>query len=174
MADITRALRRPLVWTLVAVLAAATLTGCFGGDEPPETTSPPVDQTQGTGSAVSTVSEPDDDTIRDELTRLTREWLDGFAEPTVADLNCPGTNAKVDVAGADGAPSKDLLACLVPPAGKTGWHLRVRNLSGVPVTIWGSSTLLAWTVQPDATFDVPMVNPRFGVPSPSSQSWRPG
>jgi len=96
MAGINRALRRRLLWTLVAaVLGAAILTGC--GDH----------------------------------------------------LSCPESDIAVDVDGASGVE-----ACVVP-TDETGWsHLRVRNRTGAPITVWGPSTRLPWIVQPDRTVDI--------------------
>jgi len=71
-------------------------------------------------------------------------------------LSCPESDFAVDVTGASG----DVEACVLP-ADATGWrHLRLRNRSDVPITVWGSSTLLPWPVQPDHTVDISLVNPQ--------------
>jgi hypothetical protein len=102
MAGIKRALRRRLLWTLVAgLLAAATLTGC--GDR----------------------------------------------------LSCPGSDLAVDVDGASGVE-----ACVMPADANNWRHLRVRNRSGAPITVWGPDTLLPWPVQQDQTFDISLVDPQ--------------
>jgi hypothetical protein len=116
MAGIKRALRRRLLWTLVAgLLAAVTLTGC--GD----------------------------------------------------DLSCPGSDLAVDVDGASGVE-----ACVVP-TDETGWsHLRVRNRSGAPITVWGPTTLVPWPVQPDQTADISLVDPQPGEAIPFKQNLQAG
>jgi hypothetical protein len=103
MAYIKRALRRRLLWTLVAaVLAATALTGCD-------------------------------------------------------DLRCPESDLTVDVDGASGVE-----AC-VTPANASNWgHLKVRNGTGAPITVWGPSTRLPWMVQTGDTVDITLVDPQPG------------
>jgi predicted small lipoprotein YifL len=108
MAGKHRALRRRLLWTVVAAsLAAAILTGC--GDKDP--------------------------------------------------LKCGESDLTVDVTGAaDGVE-----ACVLP-ADETGRrYLRLRNRSGMPVTVWGQSTLLPWPVQPDDMVEIPLLDPQPGT-----------
>ena len=124
MAHIKRALQRRLLWTLVAaVLAAATLTGCHGKDQ-----------------------QPTDDAVVGELTQLSTTRLAGFAAPSSTNLLCLWTGFHVDA-----APSDDLEACLQPNG--NGMSLRVRNRTGVPVTISGPG-IFSFPVQPHATADI--------------------
>jgi hypothetical protein len=157
--------RRPrrIAWTLLALLlAGAALTGCQDGE----------DKDEGTGSAGSTVPPspasdpagptPSDDSLLEALSRDAEAWLARLAEPTEVDLACPASDAMVDVNGADGAASADLQACFVPADQIGPASLRVQNLTDVPVTVWGASALMSWTLRPDAVADVPLGDPRFG------------
>jgi hypothetical protein len=105
MAGKHRALRRRLLWTLVATaLAAAILSGCHKA------------------------------------------------------LDCPESDLAVDVTGGPG----DVEACVLPADAANGRQLQVRNGSDVPITVWGSSTLLPWPVQPGQTVDISLFNPQAG------------
>jgi len=150
MAGSKRAFRRRLVWTLVtAVLAAATLTGCGGDKDQQPPPAPPAPQ--------STGSQPDKATILEELGRISMSWLNGFGEPSTADLGCPRSGYEVVVTGAGAA---DLKACLQSRGNR--WSLRVRNQTGVPITISGAGVIWVWTVQPNATADIPFTTWRVG------------
>jgi hypothetical protein len=127
MAGIKRAFRRRLVWTLVAaVLAAATLTGCGDKDQ-----------------------QPDDDAVAGELTHLSTTWLAGFGAPSTDDLGCQWSGFDVEA-----TPSDDLEACMQPTA--NGMSLRVRNQTGVPVTISGPGILRFQPVDSHDTVDIPL------------------
>jgi len=115
MAHIKRALRRRLLWTLVAgLLAAVTLTGCDH-------------------------------------------------------LDCPESDLAVGVDGASGVE-----ACVMPADADNWRHLRVRNRSGAPITVWGPATLLPWPVQQDQTFDISLVDPQPGDQITFKQDLRAG
>jgi hypothetical protein len=140
MAGIKKAFRRRLVLTLVAVaLAAATLTGCLGQDPSPPSAPPPASAppSQPTGT------QPEEATILQELGRISTSWLNGFGAPSTTDLGCPQTEFEVT-----GADAGDLEPCLLYAGNQ--WSLRVRNRTGVPITISGRDISL-WTVQPNNT-----------------------
>jgi hypothetical protein len=162
MAYIKRALRRRLLWTLLAAtLAAAVLTGCLGQDPPPASEPPPPSQAQDPPPASApspqpTGSQPEEATILQELGQISTTWLNGFAAPSATDLGCPQTEFEVAVTGAGAG---DLEPCLFYAGNQ--WSLRVRNRTGVPITVSGPDISL-WTVQPNSTVYIRLAgNPVF-------------
>jgi hypothetical protein len=74
-------------------------------------------------------------------------------------LDCPQSDFTVEVTGAaDGVE-----ACVLPAQENRWTRLQLRNRSGMPVTVWGRSTLLPWPVQPDTTVEIPLVDPQPGA-----------
>jgi hypothetical protein len=128
MAGIKRALRRRLLWTLVAAaLGAVTLTGCGDKDQQPV----------------------DDDAVAGELTQLSTTWLAGFSASSSTNPGCLSIDFDVESTDPTG-----VTACLKHNG--TGRSLQVRNQTGVPITVSRPGTILVWTAQPDATIDIPL------------------
>jgi hypothetical protein len=146
MAYITRALRRRLLWTLVAAaLGAATLTGCNDKPQPAPASPPaqgPVQEPPSTGSQSDTA------TVLAELRRISTSWLSEVGDRSTTVLGCPQTEFELAMTGADAG---DLQACLLPTGNQ--WILQVRNRTGVPITVSGPDILL-WTVPPNGTVDI--------------------
>jgi hypothetical protein len=157
MADLKRALRRRLVWTLVAVvLATATLTGCDDKDQQPAADNDAVVTSAADNDAVVT-SGADNDAVVGELTRLSTDWLEGFGAPTSTDPGCRRFRYDVDVTAGTGSTRSDDVEACVLPNGKS-WSLRVYNKTGVPITISGRGIFLIWTAQPNATVEIPLTD----------------
>jgi hypothetical protein len=72
-------------------------------------------------------------------------------------LSCPGSDLTVEVAGASGVE-----ACVTPADANNWRHLKVRNGTGAPITVWGRATLLAWPVPQDKTVEFFLVDPQPG------------
>jgi hypothetical protein len=108
-------------------------------------------------------SEPDDQTLLQELYAGAKQSLDEFVNPDLKPLPCPGeyTDTAIRVTSGSGAPTDDILACLRQDTGRR-FVLVVRNQADVPLTLRGRLITDVWTVKPNKVLEIDLANVRFG------------